>query len=176
MSTVIKLTATAAFGHGGKQWIARITGRVPTAAQFAREFVGRKGGKRDEACIAEIDEAGLYETCDVDRKGNKDYSYTYFDGTRRSERFTRKWALTAAKRLAAGDRLHLVDTTTGGVDALFDDELPAAAASTPAEPRATVVRIVLDLTPDEVSELVSAVRGRSIAAKIGAATQGGDES
>lgn len=102
----LHLSAEAAYGFGGKQWIAKIKGRAPGAAQFEREFVGRKGGKRGEASAATVDEPGIYETCDIDRKGNKDYSYCYFDGENRTFNwFDRDWALEAAKALDSGEQL-----------------------------------------------------------------------
>jgi len=74
MPSTITLRATAKYGFGGKQYIARITGRDPKFT-FAREFVGTKGGKRKEDSEYMIDEPGLYVTCDIDRKGNKDETY-----------------------------------------------------------------------------------------------------
>jgi hypothetical protein len=98
--TTIKITAEARYGYEGKQWIARITGRVSGAATFAREFVGVKSGKRGGFTEALIDEPGLYETCDIDRKGNKDYSYVFFDGQRRNDGYYgREKAMHFAKHL-----------------------------------------------------------------------------
>jgi len=67
---MITLTASAEFGHTG-QYVARITGR-DSKFTFAREFVGSKGGKRNEITTADIDEPGLYECRDVTRKGRND--------------------------------------------------------------------------------------------------------
>lgn len=70
----VTLTASARYGYGGKQYIARITGR-DSKFTFAREFVGRKEGKRRESATHTTDEPGLYVTCDLDSKGRKDETY-----------------------------------------------------------------------------------------------------
>lgn len=74
MQKTVTLTASACYGHGGKQYIARITGRN-SKFTFAREFVGRKEGKRRESSTYMTDEPGLYLTCDLDSKGRKDETY-----------------------------------------------------------------------------------------------------
>lgn len=66
---MITLSASASFGNGGKQFIARITGRHPKYT-FGYEFIGKKGGKRNEDCSADVDDPGLYVCRDVNRKGN----------------------------------------------------------------------------------------------------------
>ena len=71
---MITLRASASYGNGGKQYIARITGRN-SKFTFEREFIGRKGGKRNEDCEASVDMPGLYEIRDIDRKGNVDDNY-----------------------------------------------------------------------------------------------------
>lgn len=70
----VTLTASARYGYGGKQYIARITGR-DSKFTFAREFVGAKSGKRREDAEYMTDEPGLYMTCDIDSKGRKDETY-----------------------------------------------------------------------------------------------------
>jgi hypothetical protein len=69
-TTTIELTAEAGWNYEGQQHIARITGRHPRLT-FAREFIGRRFGKRNEATTARIDDPGLYVCRNVDRKGNK---------------------------------------------------------------------------------------------------------
>lgn len=73
MASTVNMTANAAYGMKG-HYIARITGR-DSKFTFKREFIGRKCGKRNEGCEATIDDPGLYMTCDVDRKRNKDETY-----------------------------------------------------------------------------------------------------
>src|ERR1700688_2126973 len=71
---MIHLSSSARYGYGGKQYIARITGR-DAKFTFSREFVGQKSGKRRESASYDTDEPGLYITCDIDRKGNKCETY-----------------------------------------------------------------------------------------------------
>jgi hypothetical protein len=63
----ITLSAYSDFGLTG-QYIARLTGRAPRV-DFSREFVGQKGGKRNESTSCETDEVGCYEINDQTRKG-----------------------------------------------------------------------------------------------------------
>lgn len=104
MANTITLTASAKFGYGGKQFIARITGRDPKFT-FQREFLGRKEGKRGETTSVEVDEPGLYEIRDIDRKGNADESYCliYEDGGDIGKvALDKSEAMALAKRLDAG--------------------------------------------------------------------------
>jgi hypothetical protein len=77
----ITLTASASYGNGGKQFIARITGPHPKF-HFEREFIGSKGGKRDEYSSAEVDEPGLYQARSIDKKGGSedDFIIVWMDG------------------------------------------------------------------------------------------------
>ncbi len=68
--TSLTFRAEAAYGHTGA-YVARITGRAPKTT-FLRLFVGRKVGRDSEAIV---DDPGLYESQDVDRKGNKLRTY-----------------------------------------------------------------------------------------------------
>jgi len=61
------ITATAEPGRTG-QYIARIVGFDPSFI-FRREFIGTRSGKRGEWTNADVDDAGLYEACDVTPKG-----------------------------------------------------------------------------------------------------------
>lgn len=74
ITTTITLRADAKYGYGGRQYIAQITGRAPKVT-FARQFVGIRYGKRNEETEHITDEVGLYELCNIDRKGNKDQRY-----------------------------------------------------------------------------------------------------
>lgn len=74
MATTVELTAEAKYGYEGKQFVARITGR-DAKFTFARQFLGRKGGKRGESTSVDVDETGLYVTRDIDRKGNADETF-----------------------------------------------------------------------------------------------------
>jgi hypothetical protein len=70
---MIKLSASADFGLTG-HYIARVLGR-DSKFTFRREFIGRKGGKRNEYAEADVDDPGLYETCSVERKRGKHSRY-----------------------------------------------------------------------------------------------------
>ncbi len=70
MPEIIRLQASASYGHTG-QYVARLTGR-DSKFTFAREFIGRRS---ERTSTADVDDAGLYEICDVDRRGGKDSTY-----------------------------------------------------------------------------------------------------
>lgn len=74
MGRTTTLTASAEFGHGGKQFVARVTGRHPKFT-FAYEFLGRREGKRGESTSVEVDDSGLYVERDIDRKGDATDSF-----------------------------------------------------------------------------------------------------
>lgn len=94
--------AEAANGRSG-QYIARITGR-DQKYQFQREFVGRKGGRRNEVSEHETDEPGLYECCDATKRGKDSRFYAAVEvaGTLRAFRLDKAEALAVAKALDAG--------------------------------------------------------------------------
>lgn len=152
-------SASAGFGYGGKQWIARITGRLKGAATFEREFVGIKGGKRGEGCTATVDEPGLYETCDVDNKGVKDYAYAYFDGERVSIWRDRESAMDFAKHLGElelYERPSRKDPAQTVVDVRVRQALPEALSR--VEFAAAACRNALEgLTPSERAAVVVAL-------------------
>jgi len=74
MGSTVTLSASAKYGYGGKQFVARITGR-DSKYTFEREFLGRKEGKRGDYTETMVDGAGLYVERDIDRKGNADETY-----------------------------------------------------------------------------------------------------
>jgi hypothetical protein len=74
MSKTITLSASARYGYGGKQFIARITGRDKKFT-FEREFIGKKVGKRGEDTSVVVDEPGLYVERNIDSKGRSDETY-----------------------------------------------------------------------------------------------------
>lgn len=71
---MLSFNASARYGYGGKQYVARILGRH-SKFTFNREFIGKKGGKRGEGTSADVDTPGLYETRDIDSKGRPDDTY-----------------------------------------------------------------------------------------------------
>lgn len=68
---MITLTADSYCYGNNKQYIARITGR-DSKFTFCREFTGRKEGRRGDRTLANVDTPGLYELCDIDKRGNKE--------------------------------------------------------------------------------------------------------
>jgi hypothetical protein len=70
----VTFKAEAKLPHGGRQYIARILGR-DSKYLFRREFLGTKSGTRREYSSLTTDEPGLYETCNVNRKGDKDKTF-----------------------------------------------------------------------------------------------------
>lgn len=102
---IIHLAAESKYGFSG-QYIAKLTGRAERV-QFNRTFVGSKSGKRGELTTYETDEIGLYELCDVGKRG-KDKSYVLVlprnDGLILLNSDIED-ALKIAKRLGAGERL-----------------------------------------------------------------------
>ena len=105
MSATVTLTASARYGYGGKQYIARITGR-DSKFIFAREFVGQKGGKRRESSEYMTDEPGMYMTCDIDSKGRKDETffvvYIGDDGKLKMSSTSKERAMKLAKMMDEG--------------------------------------------------------------------------
>ncbi len=112
MPRTITLTASAKYGYGGKQYIALITGRDKTY-QFAREFVGTKGGKRKEDSEYMTDEPGLYLTCDIDRKGGKGETFHVI------EQAGEELVLTTCTKEEAMRLAKLLDGGTSFADALL---------------------------------------------------------
>jgi hypothetical protein len=68
---MITLTADSKCYGSTSQYMARITGRDPKFT-FRREFTGKKDRS---TTTAYIDEPGLFEMCDIDKKGRKEQSY-----------------------------------------------------------------------------------------------------
>lgn len=109
MAKSITLSASARFGYGGKQFVARITGRHSKFV-FEREFLGRKEGKRGESTSATVDEPGLYTERDVDSKGRADDTYrlVWRDGdTLHVDAVSLEDAMAVARRLDNGDDVQI---------------------------------------------------------------------
>lgn len=109
----ITLEASARYGYGGKQYVARITGRHPKFT-FEREFIGRKEGKRREYTSVVVDDPGLYEARDIDSKGRATDTYRLaweYKDTLYATSISRESAMALAKRLPD------VDWTTEGLRA-----------------------------------------------------------
>lgn len=125
----LKFTATADYGLSG-QYVARLRGRH-SKFTFEREFLGRKSGKRNEFTQVEIDEPGLYEECDVGKRGKSSTYYAMVPGRTEGGFFAQPIpsasAMALAKLLDAGHawselaRVHETD------DAVVLTLTPAAA-------------------------------------------------
>lgn len=97
----ITLSASAKYGFGGKQFVAQIKGR-DSKFTFKREFLGHKEGKRGEGTEVIVDEAGLYEERDIDRKGNAVESYYIVfeeNGELKKQKISKEKAMEFAKQL-----------------------------------------------------------------------------
>lgn len=102
---MISLSSYSDFGHQG-QYVALITGRN-TSYTFERTFVGRKTGKRNEISEAHVDEPGLYECCNVGKKGKSSIFYLVlnFGDTLDKLDIDRKDAMYIAKEMDKGRKL-----------------------------------------------------------------------
>ncbi len=147
--SALKLSASARYGYGGKQFIARITGRHPKFT-FAYAFLGRKEGPRITS--VDIDDAGLYVTRDVDSKGRADDSYALvwvdLDGALSHLWIAKDWAMKLAKALDAGET---PDWRTEGEGALARK---AAAAAKEAAEKEQAALVTL---PARIQELKAAL-------------------
>lgn len=104
----IEFTVYSDFGQTG-QYIARITGRAKNVT-FAREFIGRKSGKRHDVTTGLVDDPGLYELVWCKRKG-KERAYWIlleFEGQLRQVRSDEEDFLAIAKRLDSGETLEQI--------------------------------------------------------------------
>lgn len=161
MSTVKISVASAAFGKSG-QYIAKITGRDEKKT-FAREFIGEKSGKRNEITSVETDEIGVYEDCDVNKKGSKEVGYLVVlpspAGELESYRLEKDEALTAAKRLDAGESVEdmfEIRTTSEGDFAYLVTKAAAkkAIAAKTADAAADECWAILGALPADVAAKV----------------------
>lgn len=174
MQKVIHLTASASYGNGGKQYIARITGR-DSKFTFAREFIGRKCGKRNESAEADVDDAGLYVTCDIDRKGNKGETYVIVeekDGGLVKDNVDKDDAMTLAKLMDSVSFREASLKVFGENSAYWTasetrtEEMPEMAPLTARQSQLGALRVILAdveartdwVDPSAMSEAVAEVR------------------
>lgn len=104
----IKFVANSDFGQSG-QYVAKLTGRAPRFT-FAREFIGRRSGKRNDVTTALVDEPCLVEVCDCTRKGKR-HSYSLVlevEGELLEFGSDESDAMAIAKRLDAGESLDVI--------------------------------------------------------------------
>ncbi len=67
-TTTTTLTAESRWYGNERQYIARLTGR-DSKFTYQRKFIGRKSGSSTSATV---DTPGIYEICNIDKKGNKE--------------------------------------------------------------------------------------------------------
>lgn len=106
---MINLSAKADYGLSG-QYIARLTGRH-SGYTFNREFIGRKGGKRNETTEVDVDDPGLYECCDIDKRDGKSsrfYAVVEIGGTLHRFRLDKEEAMKIAKEMDGGRRFDTI--------------------------------------------------------------------
>jgi len=178
---MITLSANADFGHSG-QYVARITGR-DAKFTFRREFIGRKGGRRGDVTTADVDEPGLYECCNVERKAGKVsrfYILVEVADTLRRLTSDKEDAMVLAKRLGAGEQLGdmlAVTSRPGDSDpekTIFEYEILTAAQAKRQQAAATVetaveacCQAVEALPAAEVRKVLTALRARLKPAEVG---------
>lgn len=144
---MITISAWASYGNGGKQFVARITGR-DSKYTFDREFIGKRCGKRDESTEADVDEPGLYECRNIDRKGNADDNYYVILGgedTLGKHTIDKSDAMKIAKRL---DERESIDDIC-----VIDDDDDVIVVS-PAEARKRKAAATLDSAIDECWSII----------------------
>lgn len=104
----IKFVANSDFGQSG-QYVAKLTGRAPRFT-FAREFLGRRSGKRNDVTTAFVDEPCLIEVCDCTRKGKR-HAYSLVlevEGELLEFGSDESDAMAIAKRLGDGESLTVI--------------------------------------------------------------------
>jgi hypothetical protein len=129
MSSTVTLSASAKYGYGGKQFVARINGR-DSKFTFDREFVGKKSGKRGDYTEAMVDDPGLYEERDIDSKGRSTDTYYLIwqeaEGDFRKTVIPKEDAMVMAKWLDEGKS---VDWRRESLDYRIDKQKELIAAA-----------------------------------------------
>jgi hypothetical protein len=171
---MITLTADSKCYGKSSQYIARITGRDPKFT-FNREFIGRKSGKRGDTTSADVDEPGLYEITDIDRKGNKNSAYRILAlrngellelfGTRDSADGLdgKDAAMQIAKRMDGGEPFaEIVEVLEGGKYRLRSKaEAKRASAAVTVDAAVEQCWTVLQALPErEAKRVLKALRDR----------------
>lgn len=154
---MIRLNASAAYGEKG-QYIARITGR-DSKFTFAREFIGRKGGKRNEETSADVDDPGVYECCDIDRKRGKDSRFVLVikqaDGTLVSRRSDKEDAMAIAKQIDAGrDFSDIVADDGSGYEIVDKKEAEAKQQAQTVQTATEGCWVILQTLPEKEAKKV----------------------
>ena len=165
------LTANSkCYGNNG-QFIAELTGREKKWI-FERTFDGRKSGSTTEHTI---DTPGLFEACDLDRKGNKDYRYRlYVMAGDKLVRFRieKEDAMTIAKAMDDGRKLdEIVLAEASDAPEAYEGHvwsIVSAAESKKAKAAASIDEaadrcwaILMGLPPADVKKVLAKVRDKA---------------
>jgi hypothetical protein len=172
---MITLTASAAYGFGGKQFVARITGRHEKFT-FAYEFLGRKEGKRGESTSADVDTPGLYITRNWGRKNNAEDSYVLIiekDGELEECSADKADAMKIAKALDAGRRFdEIVEVDANGWRMLTPKAAEMAAVAQTIDTAAEACwKVLMSLPEKEAKKVLAILKTRVSPPKPAAALQ-----
>jgi hypothetical protein len=160
---MITITASSNVFGESKQYIARITGRDPKF-QLRREFVGRKTGKRNDTTEYSTDETGIYEDCDIDKKGRKDIGYWLVanapaTGELIKTRANLEDVLAPAKRLDAGERLEDMIALTPRTDTADPTKWTYSVRSQ-AEAKAAITGQTIETATEQCWQILQALPER----------------
>jgi hypothetical protein len=143
-TTTVTLSAESKKYGEHKQYIARIVGR-DSKFTFSREFIG---GKNGSVSVADVDTPGLYEICDIDKRGDKEQVYRivaetpdglqefraskhHADTTAESPVDGKAQAMAIAKRIDAGEQFaEIVETVKVGDEWRYRQRTKAQAKKT----------------------------------------------
>lgn len=169
---MVTITASSNVFGESKQYLAHITGRDPKF-QLRREFVGRKTGKRNDVTEYSTDEIGIYEDCDIDKKGRKDIGYwlvvNHPAGVLIKVRANLEDVLVLAKRMDAGERLEDMitlaprsdDATKWAYDVRSKTEVKAAITGQTIETATEQCWQILQALPErEAKKVLAALKLR----------------
>jgi hypothetical protein len=166
----IHLTAQAAYGYGGKQYIARVTGRDPKWG-MRLEFVGARGGKRDETTSYAVDSPGLYKVRDWTRKNREEVNYVLViekeDGELESYECEDADASKISKGLHDGRTLEsMVVGTDDGYEMVTPRQAERAAAAKNIDDAITQCWLILQALPvEQAKKAVAELRKRATPTK-----------
>jgi hypothetical protein len=169
---MITLNASARYGYGGKQFIARITGRN-SKFTFDYEFIGKKGGKRNESSEADVDDPGLYICRDIDSKGRVEDRFRLIVGEGDAQKVVRtdkEDAMKIAKAMDSGRRFSDIVDDHGCTITERQAEV-AATAKTIDEAVASCWAILQALPEKEAKKVLAALRVRVSPPKVGLAEE-----
>lgn len=161
---MITLTAVSkCYGNNG-QYLARISGRSGKYT-FERSFLGRKS---DRTTSALVDEPGLYEEADIDKKGRKEPSFVLVlqrpaEFPPLSDTADKEWmkftiaesdAMSIAKRIGEGEQL------TDIVEIRRTDSGYKTALRSKSEAKKTAVSVTIETATEQCWQVLQALPER----------------